>query len=177
MRSRLVFVWIFVCLSVSLLAARPAAAQGSSPDQQRYIGGGMGYLHDSPDDFLTFFGLAWIPVNGPDAIAFKPLVFNPRFTYFLGLSTWQADANMLWDIPLASDMNIRPYIGMGVGFNRMSVAGFSSNTPVLNVVTGFKYRKPEWRPQIVFEMQYSSGLDFANIAVVNFGVLVPFGQR
>jgi hypothetical protein len=168
---------IFFAASVlagALALTSPAHAQATR-DDQRYIGGGAGYLHDSPDDFLVFLGGAWIPVGGPDAIVFKPLVFSPRFNYFLGLSTWQVDANMLWDIPVATDLNLRPYIGMGVGFSRTSVQGFSSNTPLLNVVTGFRYRKPDMKPQILFEMQYSSGLDYANTATVNVIVLVPFG--
>ncbi len=163
----------FACLTLGFLLCGIGAASA----QQKYVGGGLAYNIDIPEDYFGLTGVGWIPVNGPQNIPFKPLVLVPRFTTLPGVDYWQVDADMLWDIPLATDSNIRPYIGMGVGVVHESFGpGFSDNTPLLNFDFGLRYRKPESKLQFLIDSHYSSGLDFPNTLHLNFAVLVPFGK-
>jgi len=159
---------LLACVVVGLLAgaARPALAQG------RLIGGGIGYAFDEHADFLVLTGLGWIPVNGPN-ITFKPIVVTPRFQVLPGLEMWQVDLDAVWDIPLAPEINVRPYMGLGVG---LSHSPFQT-APLFNFDAGFRYKKPTWSHQFAFEIHYSAGLDYGNTMVMNFLVLFPFGKR
>jgi hypothetical protein len=153
-----------------LLCSRPAAAQ-------TLVGAGPGYLFDSPGAYWLVTGMGWIPAKAPDVIVFKPLVFSPRIVKYFGNGGFQGDANMLWDIPLAAAINAHPYIGMGAGVQHFGDENFSETKPVLNIVTGFRYKKPEWREQVVLEAAYSSGIHNANTMVINFAVLFPLPGR
>jgi hypothetical protein len=163
-------------IGVAMLAVMMATASASA-QEQKYVGGGLAYNIDEPESEFGLTALAWLPVGGPEAIPFKPMVLNPRFTTLPGLDYWQLDADMLWDIPLRTENNFRPYIGMGVGFVHASFGpNFSDNTPLLNFDFGLRYGKPTAKVQLLLDAHYSSGLDYPNTMHLNFGVLVPFGQ-
>jgi hypothetical protein len=66
---------------------------------------------------------------------------------------------------------------MGAGVQHFGDENFSETKPVLNIVTGFRYKKPEWREQVVLEAAYSSGIHNANTMVINFAVLFPLPGR
>lgn len=162
-----------VCLALAFLLGSVGAASA----QQKSFGGGIAYNIDEPDSAFGLTGVGWIPVNGPQSIPFKPLVLVPRFTMLPGLDYWQVDADMMWDIPLQTEGNIHPYIGMGVGFVHSSFGpNFSDNTPLLNFNAGLRYAKPQSKLQFLIDSHYSSGLEYGNTMHLNFAVLVPFGQ-
>lgn len=166
--------WVGVVVVAALcMAAAPASAQ----EQQKYVGGGLAYNIDEPESEFGLTALAWLPMNGPEAIPFKPMVLAPRFTTLPGLDYWQLDADMLWDIPLRTENNFRPYIGMGIGVVHSSFGpSFSDNTPLLNFDFGLRYGKPSSKMQLLLDAHYSSGLEYPNTMHLNFGVLVPLGK-
>jgi hypothetical protein len=154
-----------------------AAAATASAQEQKYVGGGLAYNIDEPESEFGLTVLGWMPINGPDAIPFKPMVLTPRFTTLPGLDYWQIDADMLWDIPLSTQANFHPFIGMGVGLVHSSFGpDFSDNTALLNFDFGLRYARPSSKVQLLLEAHYSSGLEYPNTMHLNFGVLVPFGN-
>lgn len=165
---------VCIVLGCLLISGRGAWAQEPS---ERSFGGGLGYDFELNEDFLLITGMGWMPVEGPN-IVFKPMVFSPRISKYLGFGHWQIDGDMLWDIPLAAQTNLRPYMGMGVGIAFESFGeGDNDVTPLLNFVMGLRYKKPEWKYQIALETHYSSGINYANTMHINLTVLFPFGRR
>jgi hypothetical protein len=163
---------VCVAIGISVVTARPALAQGEILAPGKHVGGGLGYTFDEHSDFLVITGLGWLPINGPD-IVFKPIVAAPRFQVFPGLDRWQVDVDGLWDIPVAPELNVRPYLGMGVGLSHSP----GETTPLVNFDAGFRYKRPNWKHQLAFEVHYSAGLDYFNTMVMNVVVLFPIGRQ
>lgn len=160
---------LITCLVVvGLAAARPALGQNGP----RLIGGGFGYAFDQHEDFPVVSGIGWIPFQGPD-ILFKPLVAVPRVQVIPGISRWQVDLDAVWDIPVAPELIVRPYMGLGVGL----VHDPGDTTPVVNLNAGFRIKKPEWDHQFAAEIHYTAGLGFRNQMTMNFVVMFPFRKR
>jgi hypothetical protein len=165
---------LVVCMAIGISAVLAGPAQAQILRDGKQVGGGIGYAFDEHKDFLVITGIGWIPVHFDKLnIVFTPLVAAPRFTYLPGLDRWQIDLDAIWDIPVGKDMNVKPYMGLGVGITHEPF----NTTPVVNFDAGFRYKKPAWTHQFAAEIHYSAGLDFGNSMLLNFIVLFPFGRQ
>jgi hypothetical protein len=156
-----------------------AAALTQPVAAQMQLGPGLGWLSDVKSDFLVITGDARFRL--PD----YPIVINPRFDLFMGEgTTFQIDANALYQLPLAAGGPFTPYAGLGVALNHfsqdvISIEGetetFSDNTVGLNWIFGTTMDIAESPLQLYAHAQYTAAVDFANTMVVYAGVLFRIG--
>ncbi len=156
---------LFACV----LAAAPVAAQ-------LRVGGGLGYMFDRDEQFLSLTGEARYRLAG------KPVTLNPRLDYFLEDGTsLQVDGNVLVDLAPEANGRLRPFAGGGPAINHYSYetggeGGTFSQTKVgVNFVVGSILELPNAPVQIFGHAQYTVASDWGNTMVFYAGVLFHVG--
>ena len=152
---------VFAALTLVALSLMPVRGVKA----QRMLGLAPGFIFDETENFITATISGWFPLSTPSAVV------SPRLTVYPGLHLTQADVDLLWDIPIAEDAALRPYLGAGFGVVHSSFDGFTYTKPLLNLDAGLRYKPSDANYQFFFESHYSSGLEYPNTMVLNLGIM------
>ncbi len=130
------------------------------------VGPRIGYdLAGDPEDL--FLG-----IEGRAAVAVLPITLSGVFDFFLTDnnpdSFFQFSINGLYSLGSEGNDGLAPYVGVGVGINRISDNDFSDTSTGLNLIGGAHFRVGTLRPY------FQGQLTLGEADLLTIGVGLPF---
>lgn len=155
---------VAVALVVFAMVGAPSSASA-----QTQLGGFLGRVFDTDEDWLLFGAEARIGMTG------SRFQINPRISYNPGdgYSVLQLDANVLYPFPAAQGTTVRPYMGLGAAVVNYKFDEDSETEIGANIIAGLLLAPASMqRTSFFLHSQYTTISDVGNSYSWAFGILL-----